>query len=88
MQCREFFIMADLSDKYYTEKNSVANTQMFAHSIQKRYFTSQNAITRKKQITCSHIVWKFSILVVNFDKVLKKYFKTQKQLKVLKNRFS
>ena len=56
MQCRGFSIMADLSDKYYTEKNSLANTQIFAHSIQKRYFTSQNAITRKKRITCSHIV--------------------------------
>ena len=37
MQCREFFIMADLSDKYYT-----------VSEYPKRYFIGQNAIVVKK----------------------------------------
>ena len=44
MQCREFSILADLSDAINTTQD-----------IQKTYFIGQNSTGVKKQISCSHI---------------------------------
>ena len=47
MQCRDFFMMADLHEKYYTVKSLAIILRLFPLT-QKRYFISQNAIAVKK----------------------------------------
>ena len=51
MQCREFFITADLTDKYYTVKpfaNTLRQLILSISNNRKIYFTNQNAIKIKK----------------------------------------
>ena len=51
MQCREFSVMADLSDKYYTVKSLV---DLECPDRSGKDFTNQNEIAIKKQISCSY----------------------------------
>ena len=51
MQCREFFITGDLTDKYYTVKpfaNTLRQLILSISNNRKIYFTNQNAIKIKK----------------------------------------